>query len=129
VYPPLSLLGNGSVNPFSRQRIHATVEELLDSFLCGPCRVKGEFVGLYPLSLQGNGYVNTFPWQRRTIGGVVLYAVHVISKESKRLVLPRNSRLLLRSIKINSFCFITKNPFPACHLAFIIIIIIIIVVF
>jgi hypothetical protein len=28
---PLSLLGNGSVNTFPRQRIHETIEELLDA--------------------------------------------------------------------------------------------------
>jgi hypothetical protein len=31
----LSLLGNGSVNTFPRQQIHATVEELLDARVCG----------------------------------------------------------------------------------------------
>jgi hypothetical protein len=30
----LSLLGNGSVNTFPRQRIHATIEELLDASFC-----------------------------------------------------------------------------------------------
>jgi hypothetical protein len=46
-----SVLGNGAVNTFPRQLIHATVEELLEaSFLRGPCPVKGESVGLsvYP---------------------------------------------------------------------------------
>jgi hypothetical protein len=40
------------------------------------------------LSLQGNGSVNTFPPQRRIVG-VVFYAVRVVSKESRRSVLPR----------------------------------------
>jgi hypothetical protein len=33
-----------------------------------------------PLSLLGNGSVNMFPQQRRILGGVVLYAVCVVSK-------------------------------------------------
>jgi hypothetical protein len=36
---------------------------------------------VYPLSLLGNGLVNTFLWQQRTIGGIISYVVHVISKK------------------------------------------------
>jgi hypothetical protein len=43
------------------------------------------------LSLLGNGSLNTFPQKRRIVGRVVFYVVHVISKESGRLVLPRTS--------------------------------------
>jgi hypothetical protein len=43
--------------------------------------------------LLGNGSVKTFPQQRRLVGSVVLYAVHVVSKESRRLVLPGTSYL------------------------------------
>jgi hypothetical protein len=52
-------------------------------FLCGPCRIRWESVGLcIPLSFLGNGSVNTFPLQRRIVGGVVFYAVCVVSVES-----------------------------------------------
>jgi hypothetical protein len=44
-----------------------------------------------PLSLLGKNSVKTFPRQRRIVGGVVFYAVHDISKESRRLVLRRTS--------------------------------------
>jgi hypothetical protein len=44
-----------------------------------------------PLPLLGNNSVYTFPGQRRIFGGVVFYAVLVVSKESNRLVLPRTS--------------------------------------
>jgi hypothetical protein len=47
----LSLLGNGSVNTFPQQRIHATIEELLDApFSLRSVSFKGESVGLsvYP---------------------------------------------------------------------------------
>jgi hypothetical protein len=48
-------------------------------------------VGLYILlSLLGKGSVNTFPRQRIIDGGVIFCAV-VVSKESRRLVLPRTS--------------------------------------
>jgi hypothetical protein len=33
--------------------------------------------------------VKTFPRQRRILVGVVFYAIRVVSKESRRLVLPR----------------------------------------
>jgi hypothetical protein len=55
-------------------------------------------VGLcIPLPLQGNGLVNTFPRQRRIVGRIVSYAVHVVSKEIRRLVLPRTSCLFMSS--------------------------------
>jgi hypothetical protein len=41
-----------------------------------------------PLSLLGNNLVKTFPRQRRFAGDVVFYAAHIVSKESRRLVLP-----------------------------------------
>jgi hypothetical protein len=53
-----------------------------------------------PLSLLGSGSVKTLPrqrihtQQRRIVGLVVLYAVRVVSKESRRLVLPRTSCLI-----------------------------------
>jgi hypothetical protein len=74
MYPPLSFLGNGSVNTFSLLRIQATIEELWTRrFLRGPYYIKGESVGLsvYPLLLPCNGSVNTFPRQRRNVAGVV----------------------------------------------------------
>jgi hypothetical protein len=48
-----------------------------------------------PLSLLGNGSLNTFPRRRRIDGGAVFYAVHVVSKESRRLVLIKTSRYFL----------------------------------
>jgi hypothetical protein len=48
--------------------------------------MKAESVGVcIPLSLLGNGSVNTFLRQRRIVGGVFFYPVHVVSKESRRL--------------------------------------------
>jgi hypothetical protein len=66
----LSLLGNGSVYMFSRQRIHETINNCwMRRFLCGPCRIKESlWVCLYtPLSLQSNGSVKTFPQQRTIV--------------------------------------------------------------
>jgi hypothetical protein len=40
------------------------------------------------LLLPGSDSVNTFPRQRRIVVDVVLYAVNILLKESKRLVLP-----------------------------------------
>jgi hypothetical protein len=46
-------------------------------------------LSVYPLMLLGNVSVNRFPRYRRTVGGVVFYAVRVVAKESRRSVLPR----------------------------------------
>jgi hypothetical protein len=85
---PLSLLGNGPVNTFPRQRIYKTrilgsvvfyaVRFVLKVSLC-VCLCT-------PLSLLGNGSVNTFPRQRIAVG-VVFYTFRHASKESKQLVL------------------------------------------
>jgi hypothetical protein len=42
-----------------------------------------------PIPLQGNSLVKTFPRQGRIVGGVVFYAVHIVLKESRQLVLPK----------------------------------------
>jgi hypothetical protein len=44
-----------------------------------------------PLSLLGNNSVKTFSWQQRIVGGVVYYAVRVVSSEIRRLIIPRTS--------------------------------------
>jgi hypothetical protein len=93
--PPVSLLGNGSVDTFPRQHIQATIEELLEACfsirsVSYQRRVRGS-VYVSPLSLLGNCLVNRFPRQRWIVGCVVLYAVRVVSKESRQSVLPRTS--------------------------------------
>jgi hypothetical protein len=106
----LSLLDSGLVNPLPRQRIHSTVEELLYASVC--------------ISLLGNNLVQTFPRQRRIVGGVVLCAVHVMSRESRRLILPRTSwyfwRLLLRrehfAFKNISVCTSIRSGIPIYEL-------------
>jgi hypothetical protein len=42
-----------------------------------------------PQLLLGKSSVKMFPQQWRIVGGIILCVVHVISKESKQLVLPR----------------------------------------
>jgi hypothetical protein len=63
------------------------IEELLDASY--KWRACGSVV--HPPSLLGNGSVNMFPRQQGITGGVIFYAVRVVSKESRRLVLPRTS--------------------------------------
>jgi hypothetical protein len=54
--------------------------------------MKGESVGLcIRLSLLGNNSVKTFPRQQWVVRGVVLYEVHAVSKEIRRLILSRTS--------------------------------------
>jgi hypothetical protein len=79
----LSLLGNGSVNKFSGK----------DS-LCRPCLDKGESLVLcIILSFLFKNSVKKLPLQRRIVGVALSYAIHAVSKESKRVVLPRTSCL------------------------------------
>jgi hypothetical protein len=85
---PLSLLDNGSLYTFPRQRIYVTKKNCWTRrFVCGPCLIKGESVVFFlciSLSLQSNGSVKTFPRQRRIVRGVIFYAVRVVSMESRR---------------------------------------------
>jgi hypothetical protein len=46
-----------------------------------------------PLPLLGNGSVNTFSSQRKIFRDVALYAAHLVSNESMRLLLSRTSYL------------------------------------
>jgi hypothetical protein len=82
----LSLLGNGSVNTFPWQRIHPTIEELLDACVRGSLCIT--------LSLLGNSAVKAFPRQRRIVGEVVFYAVRAVWTESRRLIIPRTFCLI-----------------------------------
>jgi hypothetical protein len=71
--------------------------------------VRRVFRGLcIPLSFLGNNSLKTFPRQR-WIGGVVFYAVRVVSYESRQLVLPR-SYCFLR-IWAHSFWCIAHGKF------------------
>jgi hypothetical protein len=81
--PTPSLPGNGTVNTFLSQQIHTTMEEMLDAlFSLWSVSYKSKVcVPVYPLLLLGNGLVNTFLWQQRTVGGIISYVVHVISKK------------------------------------------------
>jgi hypothetical protein len=101
----MSLQGNGSVKfipPFNvRQRLGKHVPRATNSH--NGKRIVGRltfytvrvltkeslWVSLcILLSLLGTDSVKTFPRQQRIFGGVVFYALLVVSKESRRLVLP-----------------------------------------
>jgi hypothetical protein len=93
----LFLLGNGSVKciPYFiawqklGKHVPAAKETRNNSRIVGPVCL---WVCLcIPLLLLGYNSVNTFPRQRRIVGSVVVYAVRVVSKESRQLVLPRTS--------------------------------------
>jgi hypothetical protein len=120
---PLTLLGNGSVNTFPRQRIHINngMNCWTWHFICGPCLIKCEYIGLslYPLQLLGKNPTKTFPRQRRIVGCVVFYAVHIVSKENRPLVLLRTSicewyfcnmfrcyKVIIREIPLRNCCIV-----------------------
>jgi hypothetical protein len=63
----------------------------------------------FPLSLLGNNSVKTFPRQRRIVGGVVFYVVLVVSKKSRRLVLPRISCYITFPPKLNSVALVRER--------------------
>jgi hypothetical protein len=75
---------------------HATLKELLDSSFFA-VRVVWKSLWLclcIPLSSLGNGSANMFPLQRGVGRGVVLYAVRVVLKDSRRSVLPSDNILV-----------------------------------
>jgi hypothetical protein len=84
---PLSLL----VKTLPRQLIRTQSKtNIVRVVFCALRNVSEESLWVFlliPLSLLGNGSVNTFPRQRRIVGGVVSCAAHIVSKESRRLVL------------------------------------------
>jgi hypothetical protein len=84
-------------------------------FICGPCRIK-ESLWVYlriPLTLLGNGSVNTFSRQRGIVGDV-FYAVRVVSKESRRLVLPKTS------VRISTWWYKYRSRYTNYNLLFLI---------
>jgi hypothetical protein len=91
MYVPRQQLGKNvtaATNTRNNRRIVGRV------VFCAVCVITQEslWVSLcIPLSLLGNGSVNTFPRQREIVGGVVFYAVRVVSKGNRRLILPRTS--------------------------------------
>jgi hypothetical protein len=93
----LSLLGNGSVKcipPFVARR-HLGKHVPVVTNTSNNRRIVGRgclwLCLCIPLSLLGNNSAKTIPRQRRIVGGVVFYAVRVVWKESRRLVLPKTS--------------------------------------
>jgi hypothetical protein len=112
----LALLFNGSVNTFSWQRIHGTTKELLDaSFAVRAVSYQGSLWISVPLSLLGNNSVKRFPRRRKIVRGAFFYAVSVISKESRHLVLPRTS-CLFSSVCWLFLCFFFIEQFYVCHI-------------
>jgi hypothetical protein len=89
---PLPFLGNYSLNNFSCQRIHVTIENFWKrSFLSGSFRIKWESVGqsVYPPMVARQRFCKHIPavmkncWKCRFLWG----PCHI--KESRRLILPR----------------------------------------
>jgi hypothetical protein len=71
-------------------------------------------VGLcIPFWLPGDGSVNTFPRQRIIVGGVVFYVVRVVSRESRRLVLPRTFSFRRLSVMLDLCIDRSLIPYPA----------------
>jgi hypothetical protein len=66
----VSLLGNGLVNMFPRQRIHNNREIIGRVIFCTARLVSKETV--HHLSLLGNGSLNTFPLRRRMLEASLL---------------------------------------------------------
>jgi hypothetical protein len=79
-------------NITAARNTHTTIAELLDaSFSIWSVSYQRRVCGCVCVSLSflGNGSLNTFPRQRIIVRGLVFYALYVVSKESRRFVLPR----------------------------------------
>jgi hypothetical protein len=84
----LSLLGNGSLKYIQ----HSVAWQRLGKHVPAATKTRNNSwtrVSVDPLSFLGNNSVKTFPWQQRVVGGVVFYAVRVVSKANMSLVHPR----------------------------------------
>jgi hypothetical protein len=66
---------------------------------------------------RGNISINTFPRHRRIVGGVVFYTVRVVSKESRRLILPRTSYSLvsIETMECRLFLSLVDQMFITSH--------------
>jgi hypothetical protein len=92
----LSLLGKGSVKcipPFiARQRLGKY--DPAERNTANTKRIVGRLCLCIPLSLLGNNSVKIFQQQQRIAGGVVFYAVRVVSNEGRRLIFFQNFLLM-----------------------------------
>jgi hypothetical protein len=74
---------------FPQHQIHTTIEEFLEvSF-----SVQSVGLPVYPPIVLGNNSVKVFSLQQRISGGIIFYAIHVISEESSRLDFLRTSSM------------------------------------
>jgi hypothetical protein len=87
-----SVLGNGSVNTFLRQHTHNRSNVGRIFYAVRVLSKERVWVCASFDYCQQLG-IKTFPRQRRIVRGVVFYEAHVVSKESRRSVLPRTSCL------------------------------------
>jgi hypothetical protein len=94
-----SVLGNGSVKTFPRQRIHATMKNCWDMSFSVWSVYQRRVCGSISLSLLGNTSAKTFPPQQGIVGDVFC-VVRVVSKESRRVVIPK--LIVLLSIRDGS---------------------------
>jgi hypothetical protein len=78
---PLSVPGNGSVNMFPWQQIHATVGLLDLSFSVLYMSYLRRVRVCIPLLLLGKKLVTTFPQQFSIVASVIFCVTHVVSKE------------------------------------------------
>lgn len=68
------------------------------------------------LKLLGDKQAKTFQWQRRIVGHVVFYAVRVVSKERRRLVVPKTSCIIFFSEQGWGKQIHRLSPLPTCRL-------------
>jgi hypothetical protein len=101
VYPPIFATQRLFKNVTAATNTQSTIEELLDALFSmrSASYRRAVSVSVYPISLLDNGSVNRFLRRRihndrRFFKGVVFYVLCVVSKKSRRLVLPRTSCLL-----------------------------------
>jgi hypothetical protein len=126
------VIRNGLVNTFTQQWIDATTELLDTSFSVWPVLSKKSLWACLCtfLLLLGKNFVEMFSQQWRIVGGNVFYMIHVVSKGSRTLVLPKPSCFNVKdSVTGIRTCFILHvflflnivKTFPASLLIFFVI--------
>jgi hypothetical protein len=93
VYPPYQLL-NGWINLYETWYVYHDTWAHSKAYIINPSQ--SVYLYVYPVSLLGNGSVNQSPRQqtntrrnRGIVERVVLYAVHVLRKESRPFIFRR----------------------------------------
>jgi hypothetical protein len=98
VYVSPNRLLNGWPNLYETWYVYHGTWAHINAYLTNPSRQSVCLYVYFPVLWIHNASVNTFPRQWRNVGGVVFYAVRVVSKKSCPLVHPGTSVIIVKLV-------------------------------